>query len=668
MQRRWNRGVMMGACLALAVAAGVPAQGAESGAGDSPAAAKAEAPASPEPADPSRISREGLTVEFSARRTDGRPDKLVAGDWADILFRITDDSSGKPFTGGYPAAWLDLAEAWEAKGQRYMDCKERVATYMRGIVGIQPMIDLNSHFLLILNRDPSISVIDPTVGITGITNLFAQVNLEKPGADWTKTRNEKRIFVSMPLAGKVALVDTDSFKPLASAEAGEQPTRVELQGDQRYLWVGNNAADAEKSGVTVLDVAEFKKVAFIPTGRGHHEIAFSDGDRYAFVTNRDEGTVSVIDVASLRKIKDLQTGPVPISMGFTPLSKALYVADSKTGTLSVVDAATLEIVARIETGPGLGPMRFSPDGRWGAVVNPLADTVYVIDAATNGLAHTIKMGNRPYQVSFTRAFAYVRSLGSAELGLIPVAELGKPENPPVTYVPAGQLAPGAVPEVSIADAMVSSTRHAASYILNQGEGTIHYYMEGMIAPMSSYKNRGHEARAIEIVDRSLSEREPGVYVGQARIPVEGNYDVAFLMDAPEFVHCYSLPVAPNPQAPAGPMGIEYQTAERRVPVGDTAAVKFKLTDPATGLPPADAPDVTVLYYGADGRGRTVVPARALGGGVYEAEVKVDRATTFYAYVGSRSLKLEYTDLPFLSLLGTPAPAPQQPAKAAEPKP
>ena len=42
------------------------------------------------------------------------------------------------------------------------------------------------------------------------------------------------------------------------------------------------------------------------------DLAFSDGDRYAFVSNRDAGTVSVIDVGALAKVGDLETGPVPI--------------------------------------------------------------------------------------------------------------------------------------------------------------------------------------------------------------------------------------------------------------------------------------------------------------------------------------------------------------------
>ena len=655
--------ILAGALLALAMTAGKPAHGAgddkTAGSDSLPATeANGEAAAGAGPADGNRITREGIIVEFAVRPVQGGSEKVTAGDWADVTFRVTEANTGKPIKGSYPAAWLDLAEVWQAKGDRPMSCRDRVMVYLQGIVGIRPMIDLNSHFLLVMNRDASISVIDPAVGITGITNLFGQINLDRPGADWAKTADEKRLFVTMPLADKVALVDTDTFKVVGNVDAGEQPTRAELQGDGRYLWVGNNARKAEKSGVTVIDAVKFERLSFIPTGKGHHEIAFSGDDRHAFVSNRDDGTVSVVEVKSLAKVKDLKTGPRPIALGFSPLAKALYVADGDTGTVAVVDPAALEIRARIETAPGLGPLRFSQDGRWGVVVNPAADTVYVIDASTNRLAHTISVGKQPYQVNFTRSFAYIRSLGSELVGLIPLTELEGSKTPQVIFIPAGQGPPGRAAEISIADSIVPSVKHAAAYIVNQAEGTVSYFMEGMNAPMGSFRNYGHETRAIEIVDRSLVEREPGVYAGRVRIPVEGTYDVAFLMDAPRLVHCFSATVAPNPKlrAATGRLAIEYRIADRRVPAGNSATVKFRLTDPATGAPRGDIRDVTVLYYGADGRGRTEVPARALGDGLYEADVKVDRETTYYLFVGSRSVKLKYSDLPFASLMGMPAPA------------
>ena len=58
-----------------------------------------------------------------------------------------------------------------------------------------------------------------------------------------------------------------------------------------------------------------------------------------------------------------------------------------------------------------------------------------------------------------------------------------------------------------------------------------------------------------------------------------------------------------------------------------------------------------MYYRSDGRGRTVVPARALGDGMYEADVNVSAAATWYVFVGSKSSRLGFHELPFASLIG-----------------
>jgi YVTN family beta-propeller protein len=609
------------------------------------------------------ITREGVNVEFSALPVGG-VGGLVAGSWADVTFRVTDAGTGDPIKGRYPAAWMDIGSAWEAMGDGPMSCRDRVATYLQGIVGVRPMIDLNSHFLLVMNRDNSISVIDPAVGITGITNLFAQINLSRPGADWVLNDDNKKLFVTMPSSGKVALADTEAFKVSHEIEAGDTPMRIELQGDQRYLWVGNDSPELEKSGVTVIDAQDLEPLAFIPTGPGHHEIAFSDGDRHAFVTNRDGGTVSVIDVQSLQKIDDIETGPRPMAVAYSSLGSAIYVTDADAGTITVIDPDTREIRARIEAEPGLGPLRFSKDGRWGMTVNATTDTVFVIDSSRDQLAHAISVGKQPYQVSFTNSLAYVRSLGTQDVGLIPISELDEAETPPVTYIPAGQRPPGVAAEISIADSIVPAVKEAAAaYIVNQAEGTVSYYMEGMGAPMGSFRNYGHEARAIEIVDRSLAEVSPGVYRGRVKIPVEGIYDIAFMMDTPLFLHCFSAAVAPNEadkNAGAGKLAVVYDIADRRIPVGTPKSIRFRLEDAASGEPVGDIADVAVLYYRSDGRGRTVREARTIGEGLYEATVEVDMPATYYLFVAAPSRGLDYSDQPFLSLMALPgAPKPAQ---------
>ncbi len=325
----------------------------------------------------------------------------------------------------------------------------------------------------------------------------------------------------------------------------------------------------------------------------------------------------------------------------------------------MIDPDTREIRARIAAEPGLGPMRFNDEGRWGLVVNASADKVFVIDASSDRLAHAISVGKQPYQVSFTYSLAYVRSLGTQDVGLIPMSELDGAETPPVTYIPAGQRPPGVAAEISIADSIIPAVKQAAAaYIVNQAEGTVSYYMEGMGAPMGSFRNYGHEARAIEIVDRSLSEVAPGVYRGRVKLPVEGNYDVAFMMDTPQFLHCFAATVVPDDtalDAAASKMAVEFQVTDRRMTVGEDKTVQFRLFNEANGVPQNDIDDVTVLYYRSDGRGRNVLPARPLGDGMYEATVRADIPATYYVFVSAPSKGLDYTDLPYFSLMAVPPP-------------
>ena len=337
----------------------------------------------------------------------------------------------------------------------------------------------------------------------------------------------------------------------------------------------------------------------------------------------------------------------------------MYIADAKTGKIIVLDGDTFEQRAEIEAKPGLGPMGFSQDGRWGVVVNPFTDNVFVIDATKDQVMHELTVGDKPYQVTFTRSFAYIRSLGTSQVGLLPLSQVDELEKPQLTYIPAGQNPPGAAAQISISDAMVPSVKEAAAYIVNQAEGTIHYYMEGMGAPMGAFRNYGHQARAIETVDRSLGEDRPGHYIGQVKLPIEGEYDVAFMMDTPRFLHCFSVKVNPNPEFDTTNqrLALDFTGSERQVEAGSLGKIRFKLGDPRTGEKLAGVEDMTVMYYRSDGRGRTVIPARATDDGSYEAEIDVKEVAAYYVFVGSKSEQIEFTDMPFMTVIGTPATKP-----------
>jgi len=600
------------------------------------------------------IEREGVRVEFSARPSQPDREHLREGEFADIQFRLAGSEDGQPLKGVYPGVWIDLTQT--ADGQQKgasLDCKTRVGQYLQGLVGMRPLIDLNSYFVLVLNSDASISVIDPVVGITGITSLYTSIALNRPGADWAKTRDEKTLYVSMPRAGQVAVVDLDTFKVTRNLPAGDMPMRTVLQPDEKYLWVGNNADDG---GVTVIDTRTGRTEKFIATGRGHHEIRIAADSRTAFVTNRESGTLSIVDVARLEKTADIRIGETPISIAYSPLSDAVYVTDGVSGEVVVIATESRTEVARIGTPPGPGPLRFSEDGRWGFLVNPEANLVVVIDASTNQVAQRIAVGNRPYQLGMTPTFAYVRSLDSERVSMINLQELDRGGQVIVNEFAAGSFPPGQINDIAIADTMAQAAQEAALLVVSPADATVYYYMEGMNAPMGAFRNYGHKPRAVQIANRSLKETEPGVYAATIKVPLAGTFEVAFLNETPRFLHCFTMSADVNPALrPAHePVAVEYLDDGFNPSAGSTAKLRFRLRDPGSGQVYADLQDVRVKYYRSPRFNLTEVLATPLGEGLYEVDVLADRAGAFYVYVAAPSLKVQYNDLDYLTFMARDA--------------
>ena len=605
------------------------------------------------PAASGKLERHGIIIEFEAAPVDEELDGLTAGQLAEMRFRLTEEATGAPVSGITPGVWMDMGMVLQGKpGQEQKSCKEKIALYLKGVVGMRPMLDLNSYYIFVLNKEGSISIIDPLVSMVGKTSTLGMLRLRGPGTDWVKSADEKRLFVTIPSTGHLSVIDTEAFRLETDFEVGEKPTRVVVQPDGRYVWVGNNADAAAKSGVTVVDARSLDVVATIPTGAGHHEIAFSADNRRAFVSNRDAGTVSVIDVQTLEKVRDIGTGPLPIALAVSPLSRALYVADGQAGTVTVIDEDSLEIKQRILLDAGLGPLKFAPGGRYALTVNPSADKVYIIDAAGNRLIHTIDAGKMPYQLAFSRAFAYVRSLGTERVTMINLSSIGEGQEPIVMGFATGAAAPQLAGDLPLADSVSFTTSEAAVFAVNPADNTTYFYMEGMNAPSGNYKVFGASARAVTVIDRSLREEEPGVFVSTVKIPAAGRYDVAFMLDTPEVLHCFSASAGEDQMAApvVGEFALEYLEQKRVTAVGDEYPLRFRLSDAGSGQPVSGLRDVSVLYFRSPGRDRREVLAVDEGDGVYRADLPIGAAGGYFAHVGIRSHNISYDELPFFSLV------------------
>jgi cytochrome oxidase Cu insertion factor (SCO1/SenC/PrrC family)/DNA-binding beta-propeller fold protein YncE len=606
---------------------------------------------------PQKIVREGVEVEFTIEpiAEPGKRAELMEAKEALVRFKIQDQTSKTPLSGVKPAVWLTQ------RGDTAPDeavCREKVQSFLQGSLRSRPDVDLNAYYVLALNQEANITVIDPLLGF-GSSKLLTLVMLKSPGEDWVQKTRDEKLFVSMPAANQVAVVDTSTWKVVAHIDTGMKPSRVRLQPDERYLWVGNDsAAPGKTSGVTVIDTATLKVVAQLSTGNGHHDLSFSSDNRFAFVTNQEDGTLSVIDIQKLAKVKDLKTGAPATSMAFSSIGNALYLANEADGSIVVVDTRSQEIATRIQTKPGIKNLRFAPGGRWGFAPNPKENVVYVFDASTNRLAHTIGIDKGPDQIAFTEVFAYVRSSGSTEVSMIRLGTLtGQPD---IATFPGGQTAPAeARVEASLADVIVPAPEGNSVLVANPADRVIYYYSEGMAAPMGSFQNYRRNPRALMVVDRSLREVTSGVYTTTTKLPKSGVYDVAFLLDSPRITHCFSAEAKPNPDVPREKqvaIRIEYLNKDQKLRVGENYKLRLKVVDAKTSGAKSDLKDLRVLTLLSSGIWQKRDFARSAGNGVYELDIKVPQTGTYFIFVESRSQGVAFRQLPSLTLRAAAAAA------------
>jgi YVTN family beta-propeller protein len=603
--------------------------------------AKASAPAAPRA--PQKITSQGVEVEFTINpvAADKQSGALLEEQDALVRFRVTDTASKTPLAGVKPSVWISRGGA----GATDMNvCREKIQSFLQGSLRARPDVDLNAYYLLALNQEPNISVIDPLLGFGG-SKLVTLVFLKSPGEDWVITPDQERLFVSMPAVNMVAVIDTNTWQVVANVETGARPVRLSLQPDGKYVWVGTD--DGTQSGVTVIDAATFKVAGRIQTGAGHHEIALRDDSKLAFVTNRDAGTLSVIDVQKLAKTADIKVGASAASVAYSTLSQALYVTDETGGQISVVDARVPKVLTRINAKPGVRAVRIAPGGRYGFAANPTANVVHIFDAATNRPLHTVPVDNGPYEINFTDQFAYVRASGSADVTMINLASVGV--SPNLVSFPGGQIAPDAGrTHPSIANSVVASPEGGAVLVANVADGQIYYYTEGMAAPMGNFSNYKRDPRAVLIADRSLRETRTGTYETVVRLPKSGKYDVAFLLDSPRITNCFAAEAALNPAVQHErelPLRVEYLDRDKPLRVGGDYKLRFRLTDAATGKPKDGLTDVNVLMYLAPGVWQKRAFAQSVGEGVYELKINAPQAGTYVFFIQSVSQGVEFRQLP-----------------------
>jgi DNA-binding beta-propeller fold protein YncE len=529
------------------------------------------------------IEQEGLRVEFSIdpATVQNAPPTLYADQLVQIRMTVTRQADGHPLNNWNVGAWLDRAVS--AASGAMPACAQRVAGYLGGDLLQRPLLDLTGYYVLTLDAEPSVSVLDPAVSFAGRTSLYSSLKLKGRGFDWVKTSDDAKLFVGLAEEPVVAIVDLQTLKVVTHISVPGLPTRLALSPDERLLWVGHVAGDktSQQEGASVLDTMTNRVVTSIPLPGGHHEFAFSEDGRFVYATSRNTGTVTVLNALTFSVVRTLQLPGEPLSVVSTPSDGVLWVVDGKHGRVHRYSTQGQPIDS-IALQPGIGPAKLSPDKRFVLVINPSQHRLNVLNAASGRPVHTITVSGKPYDVMFSDQYVYVRTLESEQVALIPLAVLEKP-NPMPQYIPAGSgILAQAKEGMPIASTMGLTLNKGGAFLASPTERTVYHYMEGMNAPDSGLRTYGHTPMAALAIQRGLRQVGPGEYSAVVKLPSAGRLVLAIASDAPQLRECIGLQVERAPAATVsqrvafewlgGPVG--------RAVVGQPITVRVRLKDGA----------------------------------------------------------------------------------------
>ncbi|MDP9053417.1 MAG: YncE family protein [Acidobacteriota bacterium] len=166
------------------------------------------------------------------------------------------------------------------------------------------------------------------------------------------TADGRFLIASCEFASRVLKVDVANRKVIGSIELekGGMPQDVKTSPDGKVFYV----ADMMANGIYLIEPDSFKRIGFIPTGKGTHGLYVSRDSKLLYISNRGEGSVTVFDLAT-RKIRTkwlIPHGGSPDMGGVSADGKVLWLSGRYNAEVYAFDTTDGHLLARIKVGKG----------------------------------------------------------------------------------------------------------------------------------------------------------------------------------------------------------------------------------------------------------------------------------------------------------------------------
>jgi sugar lactone lactonase YvrE len=235
------------------------------------------------------------------------------------------------------------------------------------------------------------------------------------------TSDGKILYVSAAFGHSLGRFDAQSgaFLGELALGAGSYPYGLTLDESRGRLYVSLWS----QAAVAVVDTTSFRVVATWPTQEHPNEMLLARGGKILYVANANRNTVTVIDAEAGKAVETIGTaidpkapsGSTPNSLALSPDESMLFVANADTNNLAVVHVKE----------PGASaPLGFIPVGWYPTSVRVARDgkTIYV----ANGKGSTSRANREGPRPGFPRSggptIQYIGGLFQGTLSIIPMPD------------------------------------------------------------------------------------------------------------------------------------------------------------------------------------------------------------------------------------------------------
>ena len=162
------------------------------------------------------------------------------------------------------------------------------------------------------------------------------------GVEWL---DKHRAVVTAEGTRSLLVVDVDSLEVTQSVAVDQEVGHmVAVSADLGRAYVANIGSGT----VSVVDLAEGRKISDLSAGDGSEGIALAGNQQQLWATNRAAGTVSVFDSGKLEKLEDIPLPGFPIRAEADDPRGRVYVTLPRADALAVFDRESRKEISRLQ--------------------------------------------------------------------------------------------------------------------------------------------------------------------------------------------------------------------------------------------------------------------------------------------------------------------------------